>query len=523
MIGPVDAALWVLLIEDDPGFAELMRRALDRADERLQFHWSATLHAGLDHAATERVDVILADLSLPDSNHLNTVTTLRAELPEIPVVVLTALANDQTASEAIDLGAQDYLVKHDVNPEILRRSIRYAIQRQLSAGENIKLLEKLRDSKKLLERKNRRLSRLFKTAQKFVDNVSHEFRTPLTAIKEYASLLGANIVGPVNGEQARMLNVVVDRADDLNTMVDDMLDVSRLEAGLLGVWRRKCHLKEVVDHVLPSLERKAAVRGVHLETHVDDRLPAVYCDEDKIGRVIINLIVNAIKFSGQPGRVVLTADGDEAHKEIVVCVADNGPGIDSEQAALVFKRFKQLDGETRSSRNGLGLGLNIAQELVALNLGTIWVDSTPGVGSHFMFTIPVAEPAEITRRYLSRLDSTRQDSAMLSVISAHLDHDGEAVSEDVDAFLNYLLRRNDLLFRAHPSDWLFLLRAPEIEVDAFVARAETSRQSANRNRPHGPLPEIHFRTEGCWNAGSRKAEIVSFVNDYCQRSEVNCV
>jgi signal transduction histidine kinase len=154
-----------------------------------------------------------------------------------------------------------------------------------------------------LETKYQRLARLYRTAHQFVDNVSHEFRTPLTVIKEYVSLIREGIVGPVSDEQSKMLHVVEDRADDLNTMVDDMLDVSKLESGLLGVYRQECDIAQVLRHVRPALERKAVVKGVELQWDIEPGLPSIYCDPEKAGRVLINLSINAIKFCGQPGHV----------------------------------------------------------------------------------------------------------------------------------------------------------------------------------------------------------------------------
>ena len=176
----------------------------------------------------------------------------------MPVLVLTSLDDEDTAVAALDCGAQDYIVKDSegITWARLRQAIHYAVQRQAIRNEKQELLCQLQDATQLLEKKNRHLAKLYRTAQEFVDHVSHEFRTPLSIIKEYASLVRDGVVGSVNGDQWRLLNVIDDRSDDLNIMVDDMLDISKLKAGLLSAWRKTCTIDEIVQHVMPALERQ---------------------------------------------------------------------------------------------------------------------------------------------------------------------------------------------------------------------------------------------------------------------------
>ena len=387
-----------------------------------------------------------------------------------------------------------------------------------------RLVAQLQTSRELLEKKNRRLSRLYKMAHRFVDNVSHEFRTPLTVIKEYVALMSEGLVGDISEEQARLLNVVEDRADDLNTMVDDMLDVSKLEAGLLGVWRKNCQIADIIVHVRSNLEKKATVKGVHLEIDVDDNLSAIYCDAEKVGRVIINLVVNAIKFSGEPGHVRLWVQEDVASCEIVIGVTDNGPGIDQESLAEIFRRFRQLGSNSRGSTKGFGLGLNIAKELVDLNFGRMNVESEVGHGSTFSFTVPLADPRELMQRCLDRIHHLRNGSSVVSIVIARIDDSlDSALVDDVDSFLNYLLRRNDLLFRAGAHGWLIVLPTVNCELEKFFARVTKSRNDANRNRPHGPLPEIEMRVEGTWNVADHREQILECVTDVLQPLEFSHV
>jgi hypothetical protein len=321
---------------------------------------------------------------------------------------------------------------------------------------------------------------------------------------EYVSLIGDGVVGPVSQQQAQMLDTVHDRADDLNNMIEDMLDISKLEAGVLGSYRVKARLADVIHHVRPSLERKAMVRKVTLDFNIARDLPEIYCDPEKIGRVLINLATNAIKFSGEPGKVSIWTKEDPAG-DVICGVTDNGPGIDEKGIAVIFHRFKQLGGNLRGSTKGFGLGLNIAKELIDLNFGQMFVESAPGQGSTFSFSIPPADPQEILQRYLKRLTAmgTRcphgDCESELSLLSARIgDSLPAGLAAETESYLNYLLRRNDLLFRIGPHRWMLALPAAQDELASFVNRAAKTWRDTNRNRPHGPLPEVEFHSKGTW-------------------------
>ena len=511
-------AIQVLLVEDRLEDAELMRIAVARTDKSFRVCHVSRLAAALERLAAPPidaapVDVVLADLSLPDSTGLETVARLRAAAPNIPIVVLTGLDSDEVALRLLDEGAQDYLVKGTVTGESICRSIRYARQRQQNA-EMRRLLGEVQASKQLLAKKNRRLARLYKTAHRFVNNVSHEFRTPLTVIKEYAALIREGVVGPVNDQQGEMLDILGDRADDLNTMVDDMLDMSKLEAGMLCTSRRNVRIAEILEHIRPNLERKALVKNVALEIRYDPALPEVYCDPEKVGRVIVNLCVNAIKFCGQPGAVRLWADVDPAAPDVIVGITDNGMGLAPDELSIIFKRFAQLKPNPRGSTKGFGLGLNIAKELVDLHFGRMRVESRPGAGSTFSFTIPQADPVHVLRRYLERIDARGESPSRIALITARLDPAVDpVVAADVDSLLNWVLRRHDLIFRRDAHSWLVVLLAPEQDLERFLARVAENREETNRNRPSGKLPEIALETHSVWPLHGRSEEILVQVQE----------
>ena len=499
----------LLLIEEDPEDAQRVESALSRAETHFEVQWVNRLSEALDRLGGGRFDAVIADLAFPNSSKLDTVTRIRQRAINVPIVVLTGLADNDAALVSLDLGGQDYLIKDRITPEVIDRAVRYAIQRQHNADMR-RLLDQVRASEKLLAKKHRRLARLYKTAHHSVDNVSHEFRTPLAVITEYVSLLRDGVVGPINKEQCRMLDVVADRSDDLNNMVDDMLDVSKLKAGMLSVNRGSCHVSKIINHIRVSLDRKAAIRKAQFSVAIEESLPEVYCDAHKVARVIVNLVVNAIKFCGEPGNVQLWARSDPGSSQAVIGVTDNGAGIEHEHLAKIFRRFKQLETQPSGGTRGFGLGLAIAKQLVDLNLGRLMVESQKDMGSTFSFTLPLANPCSVMPRYLNRLRRRRNGPSVVSLVTAFV-HDStpKDLANDVHAFLTYLLRSNDLLFRADTHAWAVVLPGDQDAVRRFTARLTRIRREANRNRPHGHLPEICLQHEMSLPIDDQSEEILT--------------
>ncbi len=287
----------LLLVEDDLGDAEVIQRMLSRSSSsRFDIEWVHTLQDAVLALPGGRFNVLLLDLGLLGMRRLG--GTLSNSRPQRPCPHRDRGGSGRRGSRAASAASRRSGLprQSSLTTAGLVHSIHYSIERH-------RLVRQLAESQTNLRNRNRRLEKLCRTAYKFVDNVSHEFRTPLAVIKEYTALIRDGIVGDVSEEQRQLLTVVEDRADDLNMIVDDMLDVSKLEAGLLGVHREECSAAEIVSRVRPALERRAATKSVRLEWDVAADLPSTYCDSDKARRALINLTINALKFCGDPGRV----------------------------------------------------------------------------------------------------------------------------------------------------------------------------------------------------------------------------
>jgi len=364
----------------------------------------------------------------------------------------------------------------------------------------------------LLARQNRSLEEMTARAHRFVDDVSHEFRTPLTVIKEYTAIVADGLGGPVTPQQAEWLQIVDVAAADLNQMVEDFLDSSKLRVGRLRVDRRPASARLVVEGVRSMVARKAAARGIRVLERVEEGLPAVFVDEEKVRRIVMNLMSNAIKFSPDGGVVELAVRALPAG-DIEFRVSDQGPGLSLEDQSRLFERFRQLPNALAPSVKGFGLGLNIARQLVWLNLGRIRVESEPGCGATFSFTVPPADMRVVIDRFFERL-AEREDVAgavaMLRVEpgTGHADVDAEQL-------------RRVVVGSTWPSDIALLARdgrsiilvGPTGSTSVWIARIEESFRRHDLDGPHAPRVSL----EGLWafsdDAAAARAAVRATVLD----------
>ena len=493
----------VLAIDDDASDAELLRRLLEQVPSyEIEFSAVPDIDQAREALKELAVDVMFLDYRLGAITGLDVVKELRNSGELRPIIALTGQGDEYVATQLICAGADDYLVKDDVDPEKLRRAIDNATtqyHRRRVVEENRRLLKEVQVKNDALEAKNRRLAELYETAHEFVDNVSHEFRTPLTVIKEFTSIIHEGLAGETTEEQREYLATVLNRVDDLATMVDDMLDISKLEAGLLAIYRREVPIAEIIDRTRPVIQRKAIAGDVQLAIDVEEDLPIVFCDPEKIGRVLINLAVNAIKFSPENATVHVWTHREDAAGHVRIGVTDNGPGIDPDNVTAIFERFKQIEGSVRSSTKGFGLGLNIAKELVHLNFGDIEVESTLGQGSTFSFTVPVADPIRLIDRYLDRLNVFRMGASFVSLVEALTSDLADAEQlEETDHFLQHQLRRTDVLFRSAPNRWVLVAASNQRDISAMMRRIDQAWDEANRHRPGAALTPVSLNPLGTW-------------------------
>jgi signal transduction histidine kinase len=257
------------------------------------------------------------------------------------------------------------------------------------AIENVRLFQEIQEKSRELETANDRLKELDQLKSDFVSNVSHELRTPLTAIKGAVDLLLREVPGPLTENQTHYLTRVRSNTQHLAGLINDLLDLAKIEEGKVELKGVRVSVGGLVHEVMGTMKPLAAEKPVLLEVQVPEPSVLVWADRDKVTQVLMNLIGNAIKFTPPQGRVMVSAsrDGTEWAQ---VSVSDNGPGISAEERQKIFHKFYQVSEGGGPKPKGTGLGLAISKALVELHGGKIWVESEPGRGSTFYFTLPLA-------------------------------------------------------------------------------------------------------------------------------------
>jgi signal transduction histidine kinase len=233
---------------------------------------------------------------------------------------------------------------------------------------------------------NAQLMELDRMKDAFISMVTHELRTPLTVISGTSELLEAGIYGPLAPEQAEPVSQIAFQADRLRGLVNDLLDLSKMAAGMMRLRREPLDAYSLVEAVVQQLVTLAARGGVLLRNQVRHDLPEIDCDGQRIEQVLTNLISNAIKFTPTGGQIIVSATAEA--NQLRFCVADTGQGIPPEALPRIFDKFFQVQSNTETGKIGTGLGLAIVKHLVELHGGEVSVESEPGKGSRFYFTVP---------------------------------------------------------------------------------------------------------------------------------------
>jgi len=257
------------------------------------------------------------------------------------------------------------------------------------------LEQRIRERTQDLQSANERLQELDLLKSAFVSIVSHELRTPMTSIKGLVENMMDGLTGTLNERQSFYLGRVKHNIERLTRMINDLLDLSRIEAGKMELQSSPVNVGSLAREVVELLQPMAQERHLTLHTQIVDPLPLIHADRDKLIQILTNLITNAIKFTEPSGTVTVEVCQQE-DGSVKTCIQDNGCGIPLHEQQTIFERFYR--GQTADIKNrGAGLGLAITKSLVELHGGSIWVTSTPGEGSQFCFRIPT-QPPEASER-----------------------------------------------------------------------------------------------------------------------------
>jgi signal transduction histidine kinase len=348
----------VLLLEDNPGDARLVKEMLREAGgERFEVEHADRVSLALARLKEAKYDIVLIDLSLPDSHGLETFETISQQVPHLPVVILSSLDDERMELEAVRRGAQDYLVKGHLDATIITRVLRYAIERK-----ETELMKK-----------------------EFISIVNHELRTPFTSAYLALQLLHEQYLAKLDPTGQRLLNVAHDNCRLLLRLINNTLDLEKMDAGRMDFDLHPLDLVALVREALQVNQVYAEHHEVTLQLETKLTQVMVAADSDRLQQVLTNLISNAVKYS-PPGEAVLLSI-TRAEGVCRVAVTDKGPGIPAENQARVFEKFSQLSHDHNPRHKGTGLGLVICKHIVEKMGGKIGFKSKPDAATTFWFEL----------------------------------------------------------------------------------------------------------------------------------------
>ena len=366
----------ILIVDDTEDNLDLLEFALKRKPVRM-------LRAGsgkecLQLAAQYHPDVILLDIQMPDMDGFETLKHLRAskKSADIPVIFLTAQRKDALSIEqGLLLGAEEYLTKPIDIDELLVRT---------------RSLVRLKKMEVELER----------TKADFMAMLIHDMRSPIGGISSILELLEEPLLRgePVQEVHRELLTSAEDATRRLLHLINDMLDLSKYEAGKMNLNREYIHIGRIADRIMTQMHPQFKQKGIHIKLDLEENLPLISADANKISQVFSNILSNALKFTSSNGIVQINIEKIPESAAAGECeqttISNSGIGIHPQELATLFERYKQGIASEIIQAKGTGLGLAICKLIVEAHSGRISVESEPGKLTVFRFTLPVNPPAE---------------------------------------------------------------------------------------------------------------------------------
>ncbi|MEH2280066.1 MAG: ATP-binding protein [Nostoc sp.] len=382
----VNYSVKILLIEDNLAYARLLQEFL----MQVQFQEFTLVHVkrlgdALEELTECNYDVILLDLSLPDSEGLSSLPPLIDQVPNIPIVVLTNTNDEELAIEAVRQGAQDYLIKRQVNPDVLLRSLRYAIERK-------QVLESLRTVNETLQiRVEERTAELVKANEinqlksELVSMLSHDIRNPLNTILLAAGLLEHYDEKLTKEKKLNHLQMISSAIKNMGQLLDEVSFIGKADSGKLRCELICLDLEAFCRQLVEEVQLTAGEKHLTLVFTSFGELGEALWDKSLLRHILCNLLTNAIKYSLPGGIVNFELIGQE--KTVIFRIQDWGIGIPKEDQKRLFQPFQRADNV--GTIPGTGLGLAIAKKCVDAHGGEIVINSEVGVSTTFTVTLPL--------------------------------------------------------------------------------------------------------------------------------------
>src|SRR3989338_2053131 len=378
--------LKILIIEfNSQNIAQIKNALSDPSEALYDVTWLQKEDNILRKVEETPFDAILISYDLPGSNGLEILSDLQYKDLRGPVIMMADKGDEEFATQAMREGAYDYVIRDKGFEKGLPLVVHNALNVFRAAKERERLQKEIAAKNVELEAANRKLKELDRIKSDFVANVAHEFRTPLTIIKGNIDLVTKGGLGVVSPAQAEMLGGATKVANRLSRLVNDLLDISKIESGKMQLQKEKININKIIEENLSAFDKMIKDKKQIINVELAKDMYEINADLDKVTQVFVNLLSNAIKYSRDGGQITVKTLNLE--KEIMVEVADTGEGIAAENLDAVFDKFTRVTAE---KKEGTGLGLPIAKDIVVLHKGRMWVKSEMGKGSQFYFTLPKA-------------------------------------------------------------------------------------------------------------------------------------
>ena len=352
-----------------------------------------SLEEALKVVQGEDFELIYIDNWFGATTGLAALKELRLVEVHIPAILMTDSQSPDVFAEALQAGVVGSIPKRSLSPAALQRATHDAIEKADSSRAMRQEKSALLETVKCLERRQKEL-------ESFYHNVSHELKTPLTAAREFVSLIIDGAFGPVALGQSELLEATLRNCDQMVVCVNDMLDATRLDTGKLSLKAEDMDIRAVLDDAAMSSEPHASSKGIKVLVEAPLHPVSLFIDRHRIYQVLSNLIGNAIKFSFDGGSIRIVVD-DSKPNSVEIRVIDHGCGLEPNDEERVFDRFYQSRVEDAATLGGLGMGLYICREIIDLHNGRIFASSEGELGSTFTFQLP-----RCTKRPLPKVKSS---------------------------------------------------------------------------------------------------------------------
>lgn len=501
----------ILLFEDDEGQALLTKETLER--DGFLVDVCRTGREGLHRLVGKEYGACLIDMTLPDLPGFEVLRRINMVRPGSVCVIITSHGDEVAAIEAKKVGADDYIVKSPYMGHLvaLPLVVREGLERRQLRRQREELQAELWEHARLLaernaelRRANEELKRLNRLKSDMVSAASQELRSPLSTVREFAGILADELAGPTTTNQQEYLEIIRGNVGRLARIIDDLLDIAKLETGRMALDKRIVEVRSLIEGVMGSLRPEADGKQLQVDVRLPKQCLNVLADGDKVRQVLTHLVANAIQLTPGPGRV--TVEVEEQDQVVQFCVTDTGAGMDPKDLDGLFEDLPAPPAGGGTNGAGMGdslsgsvpgssrLGLVISKRFVELHGGRMWAESQSGSGSAFFFTLPKRHEEDILAEYLrTGVTQAKQRQSHCSVImlaiaefqalkARHGDERLDRLLKEAEHRLERSIRRKagDIMVRSQSGQMVVVLA----EMDLAGCRASGERiQQALEDRP----------------------------------------